>query len=261
MTEPTEHIHHAHTNVMGALTRKLGPLPGWAWVALAVAGYMVYRHYGAGRAPAVPPVDSSTGDSAGDSGQVASVGDGPGGGMLTASPGSGLSAAPSDAAWGQSAAGQLIANGANPSDVNNAINDYLNGNPLTAAERQIINQVLQQSGEPPEGVLPVISAPVPPPKSKPPTGTPIHKPKPKPKPPAHKPEPKPAPVHHVAPKPKPKPPAHKTYTVRSGDSLYSIASHYYGNGNEYEKIYKANKSTIGNNPSLIKPGQKLVIPK
>nr|WP_300980681.1 LysM peptidoglycan-binding domain-containing protein [Flavonifractor sp. An306] len=29
---------------------------------------------------------------------------------------------------------------------------------------------------------------------------------------------------------------------------------------DYTKIYEANKGTIGSNPNLIKPGQKLVIP-
>ncbi len=49
------------------------------------------------------------------------------------------------------------------------------------------------------------------------------------------------------------------YIVKSGDSLWAIAKKYYGNGAKYTKIYNANKSTI-KNPSLIYPGQKLVIP-
>lgn len=49
----------------------------------------------------------------------------------------------------------------------------------------------------------------------------------------------------------------KRYTVKSGDNLWNIARTYYGDGNEYQKIVKANK--IGT-PSLIYPGQVLVIP-
>lgn len=50
-----------------------------------------------------------------------------------------------------------------------------------------------------------------------------------------------------------------TYVVQSGDSLWAIAKKYYGDGSKYTKIYNANKDKI-KNPSLIYPGQKLVIP-
>lgn len=50
-----------------------------------------------------------------------------------------------------------------------------------------------------------------------------------------------------------------TYVVKTGDSLWSIAKKYYGDGSKYTKIYNANKNII-KNPSLIYPGQKLVIP-
>lgn len=49
------------------------------------------------------------------------------------------------------------------------------------------------------------------------------------------------------------------YVVKSGDTLWAIAKKYYGDGTKYTKIYNANKSVISN-PSLIYPGQKLVIP-
>ncbi len=50
-----------------------------------------------------------------------------------------------------------------------------------------------------------------------------------------------------------------TYVVQSGDSLWAIAKKYYGDGSKYTKIYNANKDKV-KNPSLIYPGQKLVIP-
>jgi nucleoid-associated protein YgaU len=50
------------------------------------------------------------------------------------------------------------------------------------------------------------------------------------------------------------------YTVKSGDSLSKIAKDVYDNAGLYKKIYDANKDTIGPNPDLIKPGQKLTIP-
>lgn len=52
----------------------------------------------------------------------------------------------------------------------------------------------------------------------------------------------------------------KTYTVKSGDCLWNIAKQYYQNGAEYQKIYEANKETIGGNPNLIYPGQVLTLP-
>jgi nucleoid-associated protein YgaU len=54
--------------------------------------------------------------------------------------------------------------------------------------------------------------------------------------------------------------AAKSYTVVKGDSLWKIAQRQYGNGSKWPTIYNANKSVIGKNPNLIKPGQKLVIP-
>ena len=50
--------------------------------------------------------------------------------------------------------------------------------------------------------------------------------------------------------------AETTYTVKSGDTLSGIASRY---GTTWQKIYEKNKSVIGNDPNLIKPGQILKI--
>ena len=53
------------------------------------------------------------------------------------------------------------------------------------------------------------------------------------------------------------------HTVAGGDSLSAIAARYYGSGvrANWMAIYEANKDVIGNNPSLIIPGQVLQIPK
>jgi nucleoid-associated protein YgaU len=56
-----------------------------------------------------------------------------------------------------------------------------------------------------------------------------------------------------------------TYTVKSGDSLWSIAQERVVGTNAsvdeidqaWRAIWKANKSVIGNNPSLIRPGQEI----
>lgn len=54
-------------------------------------------------------------------------------------------------------------------------------------------------------------------------------------------------------------PKAQTYTVKSGDCLWSIAKKYYGNGASYTKIYNANRDKI-KNPNLIYVGQVLTIP-
>lgn len=51
----------------------------------------------------------------------------------------------------------------------------------------------------------------------------------------------------------------RNYTVQSGDTLYKIAEELYGSGDEYEKIFEANRETL-DSPDHIKPGQKLNIP-
>jgi nucleoid-associated protein YgaU len=50
------------------------------------------------------------------------------------------------------------------------------------------------------------------------------------------------------------------YTVKSGDSLSKIAQQKLGDGNKWRQIYDANRAVIGDDPDLIKPGQRLRIP-
>jgi LysM repeat protein len=54
-------------------------------------------------------------------------------------------------------------------------------------------------------------------------------------------------------------PAARTYTVRSGDTLSSIAERYYHNSGDWTWIYAANKSKIYN-PNSIYVGESLTIP-
>lgn len=51
----------------------------------------------------------------------------------------------------------------------------------------------------------------------------------------------------------------ETYTVKSGDNLSKISKQFYGNANEYMRIFYANRSQL-NDPDNIQVGQQLVIP-
>ena len=52
----------------------------------------------------------------------------------------------------------------------------------------------------------------------------------------------------------------RMHDVVSGDTLSGIAKKYYGNANDYMKIFNANKNIL-DDPDKIKVGQKLTIPQ
>jgi nucleoid-associated protein YgaU len=51
----------------------------------------------------------------------------------------------------------------------------------------------------------------------------------------------------------------QTYEVKSGDNLSKISKQFYGDSNEYMRIFYANRDKL-NDPDKIQIGQKLVIP-
>lgn len=53
--------------------------------------------------------------------------------------------------------------------------------------------------------------------------------------------------------------ATRTYKVQSGDTLSKIAKEFYGNPNEYNRIFEANRDKL-ESADKIHPGQELVIP-
>jgi RHS repeat-associated protein len=64
----------------------------------------------------------------------------------------------------------------------------------------------------------------------------------------------PAPKIGRKPKPQPQP---RFYTVRPGDTLWGIALSLYGSSAGWQSLYTKNARTIGGNPGLIFPGQRL----
>ena len=51
----------------------------------------------------------------------------------------------------------------------------------------------------------------------------------------------------------------RTYTVQTGDSLSKISKQFYGDANQYMKIFEANKDKLSD-PDKIKTGIELIIP-
>jgi LysM repeat protein len=51
-----------------------------------------------------------------------------------------------------------------------------------------------------------------------------------------------------------------THTVVKGDTLFGLARSYYNNPGRWRDIYDANRTTLGNNPNVLRVGQSLVIP-
>ena len=57
----------------------------------------------------------------------------------------------------------------------------------------------------------------------------------------------------------PPPQPAQTYVVQKGDTLEKIASKFYGDSNQWRRIYKANREKLSS-PNRIYVGQKLAIP-
>jgi nucleoid-associated protein YgaU len=51
----------------------------------------------------------------------------------------------------------------------------------------------------------------------------------------------------------------QTYTVKQGDTLSKISKQFYGNANDYMRIFNANKDKL-KDPDHISVGQELRIP-
>jgi nucleoid-associated protein YgaU len=54
--------------------------------------------------------------------------------------------------------------------------------------------------------------------------------------------------------------AGRTYTVKPGDSLSKISKEFYGDANQYMRIFEANKDKL-DDPNKVQAGQELVIPE
>jgi len=166
-----------------ALAEKHGPLPTWAYGALAGAVLIVLRARGkasttantaasdAGQYEEGNPVDQTgTIGTTDETGQTLSD-------YLATDPtntaqnvgigSSGLPMPVTNAQWARVTSDYLLGLGDDPSLVSNALSKYLNGQALSNAEAAIVNQALTYAHTPPQGVIPIISTP-PPPQQNPP---------------------------------------------------------------------------------------------
>ena len=58
----------------------------------------------------------------------------------------------------------------------------------------------------------------------------------------------------------PPPDSGKTYSVREGETFYSIAKAKLGNANRWEELYKLNKDLVKGDPKRLKPGMTIKLP-
>jgi hypothetical protein len=135
--------------VSDAAKQDLGPMPVWVWGVMAGGAFVLYRYIQNRQASAnAAPVAVSTGVSPLDAGPY----------NITASPGTSAAsttAAPTNSSWISQAEAGLLGSGNDPIHILQALNDYLQGNPLSYAEQGIVNQAIQSYGLPPQGGAPL----------------------------------------------------------------------------------------------------------
>lgn len=143
-------------------------LPVWAAIIVGggVAGLAIRHFQGSGSTPtntaAVPETDANN---PANYGYTATGGPFAGGGTgsSTVSAG-GTIAATTNTQWSQIALEELISQGTDPALAQQAIGNFLDGEPLTAQQKSIISLAIRLAGSPPEGAPPIqdVTAPTPP---------------------------------------------------------------------------------------------------
>jgi LysM repeat protein len=221
MTMTESHVAAVHHGA----GKKLGPLPVWAWGAVLGLGVVAYMYFknrssAATAAPATNDAGAVTGGSVTPdltANDLGTVGDYTGQTNGTTAMGQTLD----NAAWLAQADAYMVTQGKSPLAVQQALDAYLNGSPLSWTQQQYVSTVVAKYGLPPQGVTadsPLAPAPV----------APAPKPAPKPAPlPA--PKPLPLPTKKPAPIPVHKPTGTRwvPYKIVWGDTLTSIAERHH----------------------------------
>lgn len=210
MSEPTNAVHHAGNAVTGAFTRKIGPLPGWAWVGIILAGaygYYWYSHRNSTSTPgtATPRADFASGNGSGGRGS------GSGGKLIK-----GKSSGQTNKDWEVLAINAVRAAGGHDElHITTAISTYINHpeRGLTKNQAAIVSQAISLIGPPPNP-HPIKQIPNPKPPDKHPTKHP----------------------GHTVP--------HQTYHINPGDTLGLIALRFYGDRTKWQAIKQRNPQKL-----------------
>jgi hypothetical protein len=137
-------------DVGSIVTRKIGPLPVWAYGAIVAALAWGY-YYLSGKSLSVPDAglpDTNASDADFPDVSTDSLGDGQGGNNTTPTP----TAPSNNQSWFQLASNYLLGFNYEGLSVGNALTKYLTGESLTTSERALVNIAVSRYGAPPEGV-------------------------------------------------------------------------------------------------------------
>jgi hypothetical protein len=170
------------------LTKKVGPLPVWVWMAAAIGVYLWYSHQQAASTAAstaanqqtdpagnVGTIDPATGYVYGTPEDVAALAANNSGSTGSGSAGqnatTGAQTYADNNSWGVAAVNYLVGLGIDATTANTAISNYLASQALTTAQQGDVNLAIQALGAPPSLPSPATSPPVTTPPGA--TGTPV----------------------------------------------------------------------------------------
>ena len=231
-----------------ALTRKLGPLPVWAWGVLlgaVVVGFMIWQNNAIGNAESGTAAVDATNDA---DPEVSGTQLTPAG-TTVGDTGDVESSYASNLLWESAVIAYLSPKGYSPLKIQVALEKYFNGKTLTAADQKIVNAAVAYAGLPPDGVESAVKLETP----TGPAGALVIK-----KPIGKRPTDAPKALGTGMAKPQAATKS-RSYTVKRGDTLSAIAKKFYGHSTPaiWQKIASANGLA---NANVIRPGQKLTIP-
>lgn len=140
-------------DIGAALTRKLGPLPAWAYGVIVVIGVYAY-YYFTGKSNGGSVSTTDTGDFGSTDGSLPLGDEGTGssvvGGSSTAAT-SGTDTPVDNASWLARSTQYLVGFNYDALTVTNALTKYLTGDALSFSERALVAQAIARFGVPPEG--------------------------------------------------------------------------------------------------------------
>lgn len=137
-----------------SLTKKVGPFPGYVYVAAAVVAYVLYRRYfggssGGGGTSAAGVADTTSLQPATYSSPAYATG------YSSTTAGSSLF---TNQDWANQAINALIGSGVDAGQAETAIASYLSGTAVNSQQQALISRSIQSYGSPPGGALAIVSS-------------------------------------------------------------------------------------------------------